>query len=294
MRLREHWRTLRWSAWLGWQMESNWTEPWLFAIYVLIKPVTGSFLLVCMYFAARTATAQPAPQGFLPFLYVSNACYMLVGAVAFGMSWAVIMDREHYGMLKYICISPARLRSYFVGRGLARAGEACLGAVLTLAIGLIFPEMRQALGRHGIDWGWLAVYLLTGIVMLVALGLILAAAVLNMARQAMFLSEGVAGTLYLLSGAVFPIDVLPRWLHAVSLALPTTYWLEGMRRALLGPSDLPGPLGQPPLLSSLTAEQIALRLVLSTVALVVAGHFFFAWSERQAWRKGKFDETTGF
>ena len=37
-----HGRTLKWSAWLGWQIESNWTTPWLFAAYVLLKPVAGA------------------------------------------------------------------------------------------------------------------------------------------------------------------------------------------------------------------------------------------------------------
>ena len=49
----------------------------------------------------------------------------------------------------------------------------------------------------------------------------------------MFLSEGVSGVVYLLSGVVFPIGVLPSWIQALSLTLPTTYWLEGMRRALM-------------------------------------------------------------
>ena len=56
-----------------------------------------------------------------------------------------------------------------------------------------------------------------------------------MSRNGMFLSEGVAGLVYLLSGVVFPLGVLPKWVQPISLCLPTTYWLEGMRRALMGP-----------------------------------------------------------
>ena len=131
-----HWRTLRTSAWLGWQIDSNWASPWLFALYVLVKPLTGSLMLVCMYWAARAATHGAVAAGFLPFLYVSSACFMLVGGVTFGMSNAVITDRESYGMLKFIRISPARFRSYLVGRGLSRALQALVGAVLTVGVGL--------------------------------------------------------------------------------------------------------------------------------------------------------------
>ena len=124
------WRTLRSSAWLGWQIESNWASPWLFALYVLVKPLAGSMLLVCMYWAARAATDGRVAPDFLPFLYVSSACFMVLGGVTFGMSNAVVSDRESYGMLKFIRISPVRLRSFLIGRGLARAGQAGVGAVV--------------------------------------------------------------------------------------------------------------------------------------------------------------------
>lgn len=282
-------RTLRCSAWLAWQIESNWVNPWLFAVYVLVKPLTASLLLVCMYWAAQQATAGGVSSGFLPFMYVSNACYMLVAGVTFGMSSAVVTDRENYGMLKFIRISPVHLQNYLLGRGLSRAAQAALGVVLSLALGwVLLPELRTAWARHPGAWGWLVVYLAEGTVMLVALGMFLAGTVLNLPRHGMFLSEGVAGLLYLLSGAVFPITVLPGWLRPVSLALPPTYWLEGMRRALLGPSEVPSPL------AGWGHGQLALALLLSTAALVTVAHFFFRWSERRAWRVGNFDKATGY
>jgi ABC-2 type transport system permease protein len=286
MNMLTHWRSLRLSAWLGWQIESNWAEPWLFTIYILLKPLCGSLLLVCMYWAAQQATAA-VPGGYLPFLYVGNTCYLLVGAMMFGMSWAVIVDREHYRMLKYVYISPVALRSYLVGRGLGRAFEAVLGAGLTLGIGLLLlPEVATALGRHRVDWLNLAFYLAVGAVLLLSLGLILAGAVLNMSRYGMFLSEGIAGVMYLLSGVVFPVSQLPGWLRPLSLALPVTYWLEGMRRALLGPQELSG-------LASWDETQLAAALLGSTLVLAVVAQLFFHWCERRAWRLGKLDESTG-
>ncbi len=283
--------TFRWAAWLGWQLESNWTEVWLFLIYVLIKPLTSSLLLVCMYYAARTATMGRVPVEFLPYMYVSNACYALVGAVMFGMSYAVISDREHYRMLKYIYISPAHLQTYLVGRALSGAVQALLGGLLNLTIGAIaFPEVRDALTRHPTEWGWLFFYLLLGIILLIALGLILSAVVLNMARQGMYLSEGVAGLMYLLCGVVFPIGVLPGWLQWFSLSLPPTYWLEGIRRTLLGVP--PEGLFQSPL-TGWDHGDLALALIGSTLALSMFAVWFFRWSERRAWRNGRIEETTG-
>jgi ABC-2 type transport system permease protein len=289
--MQPHRRTLRWSAWLGWQLESNWTEPWLFALYVIIKPLASSLLLVCMYYAARAATAGAVPPEFLPYMYVSNACYGLVGAVMFGMSYAIIADREHYGMLKYVYISPGRLSTFCIGRALSGGGQALLGGALNLGVGIAaFPEVRHALGRYPIEWGWLVFYLLIGTVMLVSLGLILSAAVLNMARNGMYLSEGLAGVMYLLCGVVFPIGVLPVVFRYASLALPPTYWLEGMRRTLLGPP--PERLLESPL-SGWSHWELAGALILSTVVLVAFAAWFFRWSELRAWRNGRIEETTG-
>lgn len=291
--MRSHFRTLGLAAWLGWQLETNWASPWLFALYMLVKPVCGSLMLVGMFYAAVYAAERgalgdrPDLTPFLPYMYVSNACYGLVGTVMFGLSYAVVRDREHYRMLKYIYISPAHFQTYFLGRGAARGLEGTIGGVLNIAVGLaLFAQVRAAVA---IDVAWLLAYLLIGGLMLWACGMLLAAACLNMSRNGMFLSEGVAGLVYLLSGVVFPLSALPAWVQPISLSLPTTYWLEGMRRALMGPvpDRLRGPL------SGWSNAELALTLCATTAGLVFAAQLFWGWSERRAWRLGKLEENAG-
>ena len=43
------WRSFRTAAWLGWQIESNWTDPFLFAIYSIVKDLASAAMLVVMY-----------------------------------------------------------------------------------------------------------------------------------------------------------------------------------------------------------------------------------------------------
>ncbi len=297
IRIRERLRTLRLAAWLGWQLETNWANPWLFTLYMLVKPVCGSLMLVCMFYAADAAARTGAvgvsgragiAMGFLPFMYVSNACYGLVGTVMFGLSYAVVRDREHYRMLKYVFISPAHFQTYFLGRGFARAPEGSVGGLLNLLAGvLLFSPIRNAVSD--VNWLWLLAFLAIGSVMLWACGMIIAAACLNMSRNGMFLSEGIAGIVYLLSGVVFPLGILPVWVQAIGLSLPTTYWLEGMRRALMGPvpEQLRGPL------SSWTETELLGMVTLTTAVLVIAAQLFWRWSERRAWRLGKLEENAG-
>ncbi len=291
--MREHLRTLRLAAWLGWQLETNWASPWLFAIYMVIKPVTGSLMLVCMFYAARYATGGRVPAEFLPYLYVSNACFGLVGTVTFGLSYAVVTDRERYRMLKYVYLSPVDFQTYFAGRGLARVAEGMVGGVLNIAVGLaLFADMRRSLGGAGIDWPWLLVFLAVGVVMLWAAGMILAGACLNLSRNGMFLSEGISSVVYLLSGVVFPIAVLPVWVQWIGLSLPTTYWLEGMRRALMGPVPESTPVLRGPL-AAWTNADLALMLLATTAGLVAFALWFWRWNERRAWQLGKLEENAG-
>lgn len=285
-------RTLRWSAWLGWQIESNWADLRLFLLYLVVKPVCGAMVLVCMFFAARYAVPSRVLPDFLPYIYVSNACYGLVGSVMFGMSYVVISDRESYRMLKYIFISPARFQAYFLGRGLARGLEGLAGGAIILAVGLAIPDVRAAVRLERFDAGWLLAFLAIGGAMLWSAGMILASAMLNMSRSGMFLSEGVAGVVYFLSGVVFPIARLPEWVQPICLSLPTTYWLEGMRRSLTGPPPPDSPLAGGPL-AAWTNRELAAALLGSTAVLVVLSQAFYRSSLRRAWRAGRIEETTG-
>ena len=70
--------------------------------------------------------------------------------------------------------------------------------------------------------------------MLAMMGLALASVVLTIAHGSWLVGEAVAGALYLFCGAVFPLDVLPAWLRPVGYLMPVTYWLELVRRALVG------------------------------------------------------------
>ena len=290
-------RTLRWSAWLGWQLDSNWATPWLFVLYVLVKPLAGSFMLVCMYWAARAATGGRVDPDYLPFLYISSACFMLIGGVTHGMSYAVVSDRESYGMLKFIRISPARLQTYLVGRGLSRAGQSAVGAVdddrhrtagLPRAAGGAAP-------RTGSPGAGCLLYALAGTGMVVALGP--AAGGGGAEHFALrHVPERRRG------GSALPVErggISNRRVAGLAAASqpgaaarPTGsracagHCSRKSGRAELGDSLMGSPV------SAWSQGHLALA-VGSTLALSLAGHLFFRWSERRAWLLGKYDDTSG-
>jgi ABC-2 type transport system permease protein len=274
------WRSFVTGARLGWQIESNWTDPYLFAIYSLARPVGAALVLVAIVWLV----AGGGRQDYLGFLVVGSACWTFVGGGLSGFTWAVLDDRERYRMLKYVFLSAARFLPFLVGRASAQLFAAAAGFVVTLLVGVFFLGVQIDLG--GIDWRLFLVSMAVGLTAVVAMGLAVAGLCLTIRREAWSYPEAIAGSLYLLSGAIFPPDVLPPALQVVALALPTTWWLEGVRRALLGTPT-------PALLASFSDTFVVLALCASTAVLTLGSWMVFRTFERVARERGLIDQTTG-
>jgi ABC-2 type transport system permease protein len=276
------WRSFRTAAWLGWQIESNWADPFLFAVYSVIKPLATAGILVVMY---GIVTGGRFESPAFAYMYLGNAFYMYVGAVMTGVAYAVIDDRERYRTLKYVYVAPIDIRLYLVGRAAARVLTGTVAVAITIAAGVLWLEVPVRLAT--IDWPLLGVSLAIGLVGLALLGLVLGGVVMQVAHQSWSVGEAVAGTLFLFSGAVFPLEVLPAWLRPIGFALPVTYWLELMRRALVGPGGFQTLAGFSDL--QLLAILCALTAALAALALPAFKH-----CEHRARERGLIDRTTGY
>jgi ABC-2 type transport system permease protein len=278
------WRSLRTAAWLGWQIESNWTDPFLFAIYSIIKPLTSAGILVVMY--AMVTKSNFASTAF-SYMYLGNAFYIYVGAVMTGMTYAVVEDRERYRTLRSVYVAPIDIRMYLVGRGVARFLTGSLSVLITVLFGVLFLHVSV----HLFEVRWMLFFsaLAVGVVMLAMLGLLLASVVLVIVHQSWLIGDAVAGALYLFSGAIFPLEVLPKYLRPIGLALPVTYWLELIRRALVGHVAQ-----EFPTLSGLGDLQLLGILVAATLGLGAAAVFVFAIADHSARERGLIDRTTNY
>jgi ABC-2 type transport system permease protein len=272
-------RSLRVAAWLGWQIESNWADPFVFAIYSLVKPLAGALILVFMYAViAKGGLESP----LFPAVFVGNALFIYVPAVLAGISWAIIDDREHYGMLKYVYTAPVNVLTYLVGRGVAKTLVATIAVVLMLLLGTLALGVPVQLAS--IDWPLAIGSLALGAGMLAFFGILLGGVTLITARHNYGVGEAVAGGLYLLCGVVFPLDTLPTWLSAVGRAIPITYWVEAMRRALLGEGTAS--------FAGLSNGTLVGIIAGSSTVLAVLAVFLFRLAERRARSKGLLDMQT--
>jgi ABC-2 type transport system permease protein len=273
-------RTVATGARLGWAIESNWSDPLLFVIYSVAKPVASALILVAMLWVI---TGASDPQ-VVSYFVVGTALWSFVAGGLIGLVVSVLEERERYRMLKYVFIAPASLLPFLLGRSAARVVIAAVGAVITLAVGWLLLGVRIDL--LAADWPLLAVSMTIGMVAIGAIGIGLGGLCLQLRQEAWSYPEAVAGALYLLAGVVFPIDVLPVALQAVALVMPLTWWLEGSRRALLGAAT-------PGIMAGFDDATVVLALLASTAVLTLASWVAFRVFVSRARERGLIDRLTG-
>jgi ABC-2 type transport system permease protein len=273
---------MRAAAHLGFQIESNWSDPMVFLVYALAKPLATSLILLVMFkVIVGGATSDPK----FVALYVGNALFTYVLLLLVGLSWAIFEDREQYRMLKYVATAPMGLVAYLLGRSWAKFVLASLSAGMVLGFGVVVLGMRFAVTPVTVALG--LVTTVVGAAGVAAVGLVLAGMALVFARQSMTMNEATGAVLYLLCGVVFPPDLMPRVIQPIALVLPMTWWLEASRRIL-------GVRGFSPLLAAHGDALLALILVAVTAAWAIGGLAVFHRLERRARTHGLLDITTAW
>ena len=275
--LADAWRSFRTAIGLGWAVEANWSDPFLFVVYTIAKPLAAALILVVMF----QVITQGQGTEFLQFLIVGSALWNVVFGVMGGLVQSILEDRERYRMLKYIVVTPSSLFPFLLGRSLARVVVSFVAVALTLFVGVAFlgVELRPNLL-------YLVPVTVLGVLAVIALGIFMAGWCLQLRQEAWHYPEAIAGAIYLISGAIFPIDILPSFLHPVAYATPTTWWLEASRRGLLGHGS-PGEIG------TLSDGSVMLFLAISTAVAIPVGLAAFAWFMKRARQAGLLDMVTG-
>jgi ABC-2 type transport system permease protein len=285
-------RSFRTAVALGWKMEANWTDPLLFFIYSVAKPVASALMLVFML----EVIAGPAGRANRGFVVVGSALWSFVVGGLAGLAWSVLDDRERYRMLKYIYVSPSDFLVVLMGRGVARLAVGGMGALITLALGVVV--LGIPFDPFRIDWPLLAAVMALGLAAIMAVSILLAAVCLQTRQDSWQYPEAVAGALFLVTGAVFPLAVLPSAVQFVGLLVPFTWWIEGVRRALF-PTGLSAIGGAGSTWASLvgpsvpSGTSIVFALLLTGGIATLGSMVIFRASERRAKERGLIDQTTG-
>jgi len=289
---RDQWRSYRTAVRLGWEIEANWTDPLLFFIHSVAQPVSAVLILIVMLEVVGGA----ASRELRGLVVTGSALWSIVLSGVGGLAWSVLDDRETYRMLRYVYVSPADFRVVLLGRGTARIGVGAVSASITLAVGIALLGIPFDPGR--VNWPLLAVAMVLGLAAILAGGFLMAAVCLHARQEAWSYPEAAAGLLFVVSGAIFPLAVLPSALQVIGLATPITWWLAAVRLAMFpdGPSSvvgaetvwaaIAGPMAPDP-------GQILFAQLMTGAGFVLVAAMAFRTSQRRAKDLGLLDQTTG-
>jgi ABC-2 type transport system permease protein len=280
--MREAILRLRSAAWLGWQIDTNWADPFLFIVYSVLRPLATALILGGMWWAV--SGHAPAHETFAA-LYIGNAFHNFVTQVMIEMGWVVLQEREEYETLKYLFASPLGLQTCLVGRSIVKLAIAAMSVTVVLTVGWFVFHVTW--DWSAVRWLPLALTFVLGVIATISGGFLVAGMGLLLPRPAVQLNEGIAVALYLLCGVIFPIDLLPRALQLLSLGIPFTLGYEAIRRFLLGH-------GASHIIGAWSDARLLLTLTASTIVFAAIGHFGYRALETRARQLGRLDQTTLF
>lgn len=158
------------------------------------------------------------------------ATSVLFTAVFSAMS--IVWDRE-FGFLREMLVAPVRRSSIIIGKALGGAVVATVQGLLVLAFA---PLVDVPLHPVMIVILTFQIFLLS--FTLTAMGLVIAARIQQM-QTMMGIMQMVLLPLSFLSGALYPIDNLPRWLHTLVMLNPVTYAVHAVRTTVFDYLDAP-------------------------------------------------------
>ena len=201
------------------------------------------------------------------YLFLGMLALALAGAGFWGVAFSIKLELDA-GTLEPAWLTPTRRETFVIGFTLAGLVIATATTVVLVLIGMwifgagIAPRIAVAV----------PVLALTSVGVL-GIGYLVGAIVLRM-RDANFFVDAADFLFVALSGAAFPIVVLPDAVRWISYLLPTTYALDLMRVAALDTRPLLPP-----------AAEWAL-LALTSAALLVVGRWAWLATEHRLRVKG--------
>lgn len=147
------------------------------------------------------------------------------GNTLYGSGFALAFDRWN-GTIEYVLGTPSRLVWIIAGRS---ASNAVLGLINALAIVLVVAIGYGAFFAVANPILFLLALVLT-LTSLSALGVVFCSAFL-LSRSAQVMTNGLEMPIYVASGSMFPIALLPFWTHPLSFSLGPTWGIDAMRYA---------------------------------------------------------------
>ena len=205
-------------------IRKSWPRLFSFAYYPVMQLLVWGF--VTQYLGPQSASQgvlQAVPGILLTGVLLWDV--LVRGELGLFLSFLEEMYSRNLGNL---FVSPLRLHEFVIAQMLMSIVRVVIGSGVALLVAIAFFDLKvvhQALGLSLclgclLTFGWSVGLLANGLVLRFGLG-------------AEEIGWAVVFLIGPLSGAYYPISVLPPWLQTVAYALPTAWAFEAMRAALI-------------------------------------------------------------
>ncbi len=164
---------------------------------------------------------------YLAFIYPGIIGMSLLFTSMFS-AMSIVWDRE-FGFLKEVMVAPISRSSVAIGKAFGGSSVAIIQALVIL---LLAPFVGVTLSIPVILAIVPVMFLIS--FSITSMGIAIAARMQSMEGFQMIMNFLVM-PLFVLSGAMFPIEKLPGWLHFLTRVDPLTYGVDALRLLMLGP-----------------------------------------------------------
>jgi ABC-2 type transport system permease protein len=244
----------------------------------LLQLVGPLFMIVSFFFLSRLldgaslAGLNRYGGGYFPFV-LTGIVFATYTSIFLSTIVSTIRGGQMLGTLELVLTTQTGLTTYLVGSSLYALLRGTIISVIFLGLGAL---------AFGVDFenanavaGVLALAL--SLVSVLGLGIMSGSFVL-VYKQGDPLSVLVSAGVFLMSGVVYPVEVLPGWLQTGAWALPHTHALEALRLALLQGASV----------SQLAPQLITLASL--GLGILLAGLMFFKYALYRARMEGSFTQ----
>lgn len=176
----------------------------------------------------HSSTVEGTDKSYISYIAPGVLTWGVANAAVFAIAFALMMWRDS-DLLRILRMTPTRISTLLASKFSIALGTAVVQSVLFVLVAMI-----PFFGLQPAATSWRALPLLAlGVAVFFALGSVIGS-LANTAESVAAISNVVMLPMAFLSGALFPLDMMPSWLQSIAHVFPL-YWLnEGVSAAING------------------------------------------------------------
>ncbi len=228
-------RPLLASIWMGWQREIGWGNPILAILARAVAPAAGALTAAIVYWFGASEAGLFDPTR-LAYVVIGASLYGQIALYAYVPTSAISEGKNSY-VYPQVYVTPSSSIPYLAGRCVASFLESVPVVMISIACcafvssEFFHSSLPLVISPLSVVLSILAMALIFPAAL--GLGYLLGSYAIFASKFEWAVPSYIAGTLMILSEALYPASVLPWPLSAVAESLPFTYFMRATRDVLL-------------------------------------------------------------